>query len=316
MHNRTIRLALSIALLAALAAPAGLSAQSGWPRTVTDDTGAAVRIKQKPERIASLTLPTDEILLSLVAKPRLAAVTLYAEDPAVSNVTGQVFDIPVKMSQINAEAVVALKPDLVFVANWSQASVVKQLRDAGLPVYQFQSPFTVKEIQARIAAVGRAVGEEAAAAALSAWMDGRLSALSARLSALPADKRLTVMDWSTWGTSMGAASSWNEIVRRAGLRNAVADMKADQYGTVTISREAILTIDPDMIVLPGWVYGDPKGSDTFYNAFVTDPAFRGLKAVKQGRVHRMAEALKSATSQYIVFAMEDLAKYAYPELFK
>ena len=41
-----------------------------------------------------------------------------------------------------------------------------------------------------------------------------------------------------------------------------------------------------------------------------------MKALKTGRVHRMSEALKGATSQYIVLGIEDLAKYAYPSLFK
>jgi iron complex transport system substrate-binding protein len=316
MHRRSSVLIASLILVISLAVPAALSAQSGWPRTLTDDTGVAVKIARKPQRIVSLTLATDEILLSLVSKSRLAAVTAFSEDPSVSNVTGQVFDIPQKMSKVNAEVVVALDPDLVFVANWSDAAVVKQLRDAGLPVYLFQSPDTVKEIQGRITAVGRAVGEEAAAASLVKWMDARLAAVAARLAPLPADKRLTVMDYTTWGTSMGASSSWNEMVRCAGLSNAVADMKTDQYGSVTISREAILLLDPDIIMLPGWVYGDAKGSDSFYNGFVNDPAFKGLKAVKQGRVHRMPEPMKTATSQYIVFGIEDLAKYAYPELFK
>jgi iron complex transport system substrate-binding protein len=296
--------------------PAALFSQSGWPRTVTDDMGMAVKISRKPVKIVSMTLSTDEILLSLVGKERLAAVTAFSEDPSVSNVTGQVFDIPVKLSKVNAEVVVALAPDLVIVANWSDAAVVKQLRDAGLPVYQFQSPFTMKDIQGRVTAIGRAVGEEAAAAALVKWMDARLAALTARLSKISPEKRLTIMDYNTWGTSMGTGSSWNEMVRCAGLRNVVEDLAVDKYGQVTISREMILQLDPDIIMLPGWVYGDVKGSDTFYNGFVNDPAFKGLKAVKQGRVHRMPEAMKTATSQYMIFGIEDLAKYAYPELFK
>jgi iron complex transport system substrate-binding protein len=315
MHTRASVLIASLCL-ALLAAPSALHAQSGWPRTITDDKGVAVTIARKPQRIVSLTLSTDEILLSLVSKTRLAAVTAFSEDPSVSNVTGQVFDIPQKMSQVNAEVIVALKPDLVIVANWSDAAVVKQMRDAGLTVYLFQSPYTMKEIQGRITTLGRAVGEEAAAAALVKWMDTRLAAVSAKLATLPADKRLSIMDYNTWGTSMGANSSWNEMVRCAGLKNAVADLKVDQYGQVTVSREMILQLDPDIIMLPGWVYGDVKGSDSFYNGFVNDPAFRSLRAVKQGRVHRMPEPMKTATSQYIIFGIEDLAKYAYPELFK
>jgi iron complex transport system substrate-binding protein len=234
----------------------------------------------------------------------------------VSNVASQVLDVPVKLVQLNVEVVVSLKPDLVFVADWTDAASVKALRGAGLAVYQFRSPVTVKEIQDGIARMGAAVGEEEAAKKLTQWMNTRLSAVAAKLTGLPADRKLSVMDYNTWGSSMGAGSSWDEIVRLAGLKNAVADLKADQYGSVPLSREKLLTLDPDILMVPSWVYGDPKGSDAFFSSIVGDPAFKTLKAVKQGRVHRMPENVKTATSQYIVFAVEDLARYAYPELFK
>jgi iron complex transport system substrate-binding protein len=292
-------------------------AQAGsWPRTITDDMGTSLKLAAKPQKIVSITLPTDEILLSLVAPSRLAAVTGFAEDPAVSNVASQVIAVPMKLAQLNVEVIVSLKPDLVFVADWTDAASVKQLRGAGLAVYQFKSPITVKEIEAGITRIGSAVGEEDGAKRLVQWMDTRLAAVAARVGSLPASKRLTVMDYNTWGTASGAGSSWDEIVRLAGLTNAVASIKADQYGSVPLSREKLLTLDPDILMVPSWVYGDPKGSDTFYAGIVGDPALKTLRAVQQGRVHRMPENIKTATSQYVVFAVEDLARYAYPDLFK
>jgi iron complex transport system substrate-binding protein len=318
MHRRSLSIVLSLVIVCVMLAPGALFAQSagGWPRAIVDDMGAGLKIAAKPQRIVSVTLPTDEILLSLVGTGRLAAVTGFAEDLNVSNVASQAFAVPVKLTQLNVEVVISLKPDLVFVADWTQAASVKQLRDAGLAVYQFRSPITVKEIQDRIVRIGGAVGEESAAKSLVQWMDGRLAAVARKLAGLPADKRQSVMDFNTWGSSMGRGSSWDEIVRLAGLTNAVAGLKADQYGSVALSREKLLELDPDILMLPAWVYGDPKGSDAFYIGIVDDAALKTLKAVKQGRVHRMPESIKTATSQYIVLAVEDLARYAYPDLFK
>jgi iron complex transport system substrate-binding protein len=317
MYRKFPRLLVCLLALAAFV-PAMLSAQAAgtWPRTVTDDLGVSIKLAQKPQKIVSVTTPTDEILLALVAKSRIAAVTAFSEDPTISNVVSQVIDIPTKLAQMNAEVIIAMKPDIVFVADWSDAAGVKQLRNAGVPVYQFRSPITVKEIEAKITAVGAVVGEEETAKKLVLWMETRLAAVAAKVNAIAPDKRLTVMDYTTWGTSMGAGSSWDEIVRLAGLKSAVASLKADQYGSVSVSREMLLQLDPDILMLPSWVYGDVKGSDAFYNGVVGDPALKTLKAVKLGRVHRMPEALKTSTSQYIVLAVEDLAKYAYPELFK
>ncbi len=123
------------------------------------------------------------------------------------------------------------------------------------------------------------------------------------------------MDYATWGSAQGGGSSWDEIIRRAGLVNAVAGLAPDQWGQVPLSKEKILQIDPDILVLPGWVYGDPDGASAFLSQLTRDPAFRGLAAVRNGRVFMMPEKLKSTTSQYVASAVEWLAQKAYPELF-
>jgi ABC-type Fe3+-hydroxamate transport system substrate-binding protein len=41
-----------------------------------------------------------------------------------------------------------------------------------------------------------------------------------------------------------------------------------------------------------------------------------MKAVREGNVYMMPEQIKTATSHYIVDAVEYLAAKAYPELFK
>jgi iron complex transport system substrate-binding protein len=286
-----------------------------FPKTVVDDLGTSLTIPRKPQKIVSVTLPTDEILLALVDKSRLLGVTTFSEDTGVSNVASQVFDIPNKVT-LNVEVLVSIQPDLVFVADWSKAEDVDQLRKAGLTVYRYKSPLTVMEIESRITRIGEVVGEEAKASALVEWMERRLSTVVEKLAALHENGRLTVMDYNTWGTSMGKGSSWDDIVRLAGLKNAVGDLAADQWGQVPISLEKLLDIEPDILLLPGWVYGDPGGSDAFYRSIVQSPALRGMRAVKTGRVYRLSEKEKTSTSQYIVFAVEDLAKLAYPDLFK
>lgn len=292
--------------------PAAPASAPGYPLSLKDALGNAVTLAGKPRNVVSLTLPTDEILLSLLEKGRLAAVTTYAVDPNVSNVASQAAGIPNKLS-MNVEKVISLEPDLVFAADWSKAEDVKQLRQAGLAVYQLKSPHDVAEIRNLIRSVAEAVGEERKGAELVQWMDGRLESVSRRLEAVPQDKRLSVMDYNTWGTSMGHGSSWDEIVRLAGLRNAVADLKVDEWGQVALSKEKLLQLEPDLLFLPGWVYGDEAGSEKFMKQILSDPALKDMRCVRGGKVFRMSESLKTCTSQYIVNAVEELARIAYPD---
>jgi iron complex transport system substrate-binding protein len=325
MHARRLLSLAAILLVLAAAAwatgsgePSGTApaaSAAGYPLTVTDDGGTPVTLPAKPARIASLTMFTDEVLLELVEPARIVAVTTFAVDPAISNVTAKADGIPAKLA-MNVEVLVSLKPDLLFVANWTEADKVKQLRDAGIPVYLTGTGVTVADIQAKIARVGQLVGEAAKARKLLDAMDARLAAVQTRLAKLPADKRLSVVDYTVWGSAQGKGSSWDEIVRRAGLVNGVGDIAADEWGQVPLSKERLLEIDPDVLILPGWTYDDPKGAEAFFSKTVADPVLKALKAVREGRAYRMPENLKTATSQYLVDAVEWLARTAYPELFR
>ena len=305
---------LFLCVLVCASLAAAPAAPTRYPLTVTDDTGASMTLAASPHRIVSLTLSSDEILLSLVAPSRLLSVTTYGADPAVSNVAAK---IPpgIPRLTLNVETVISLNPDLVIVANWSDPSAVKQLRDAKLPVYLMASGLSVASIEEKIQRLGLLTDTAGGAADMIARMEARLAAVARKTAQVPTAQRLRVMDYATWGSSQGRGSSWDEIINRAGLVNAVGDKTPDQWGQVPLSRESILTIEPDILILPGWVDGDPKGSTTFFNDVTNDPGLRTLGAVKNRKVFVMPEYYRSTTSQYIADAVEWLARAAYPALF-
>lgn len=302
-------------LLAGFRGTARLGAEGGYPLEVRDDAGNRLVLAHRPQRIVSLTMFSDEVLLELVGPGRLAAVTSFAADPAVSNIAGRIAAIPNRL-EFHAERILSLRPDLVIVANWNEAQAVDQLRAAGLPVYLSASAVSVEQIRGRIRDLARLVGEQQAGEELIARMDRRLAELETRLAAVPESRRLTVLDYSAWGAAMGRGSSWDEIVRRAGLRNAVGNLPVDGWGQVPLSKEKLIELDPDLLVLPGWVYGQEGGAEAFYSRVAADPALRSLKALRNRRLVRIPENLRATTSHYIVESIEFLARAAYPELWE
>jgi iron complex transport system substrate-binding protein len=288
--------------------------QTRYPLTLVDDAGNAVVLAAPPVRIVSQTLATDEILLSLTDKSRIIAVTTFAADNQISNIADQAADIPHKLTQ-NVETIISLRPDLVIVANWSDPAPVKQMRDAGVVVYLMASGVSISSIEEKIEKLALMTDEQENGRQIVTRMEKQLGAVSEKVSRLSPEKRARVMDYATWGSAQGRGSSWDEIVRRAGLVDAVAGLAPDEWGQVPLSKEKILQIDPDLLVLPGWVYGDPGGAPAFLSRFTQDPVFHGLAAVRNNKVLMMPERLKSTTSQYIASAVEWLARKAYPELF-
>ncbi|HYW82912.1 MAG TPA: ABC transporter substrate-binding protein, partial [Spirochaetia bacterium] len=242
------------------------------------------------------------------------ALTTLAADPAVSNVSAQASRVPHSMT-LSVEPIIALHPDLVFAASWSDAAPIGQLRSAGVPVYQIASATSVAAVEDEIARCALLTGERKKGAELVLHMEHELSAVEKRVGSLAPNNRLRVLDYTTFGASMGRGSSWDDIVRRAGLKNAASEFASDEWGQVPISTEELLKVDPDILILPGWVYGNPRGASAFKNRVMGDPALRGLSAVKAGRVYMMPENLRSCTSQYIADAVAWLARTAYPQLF-
>ena len=294
--------------------PVRMGPSVSYPLEFEDDTGKTVRLERRPERIISLTSFTDDILVDLVDHRRLIGVTNFSEDPAISNVVDKIADIPNRLTA-NVEVILSLQPDLVFVANWSEADKVAQLRDADIPVYLIATALSVPAIQEKIRTIGLLVDAAEPAEAMIGQMDSRLAEVRRVVSSIPEEQRLTVMDYATWGSAQGAGSSWDEVIKRAGLINAVGGFNADKLGQVPLSKEKILELDPDLLILPGWVYGNPGEADAFFRQILEDPALQGLSAVREGRVYQMSEGLKAATSQYIVEAIERLARLAYPQAF-
>ena len=304
-----------IVVAALLCLVAGRASAQDFPLRVTDDTGATVTLKAPPVRIISLTLPSDEILLSMIDPKRIVAVTDLSVDPSVSNVTREAASIPNKLD-MNVEKVLSLSPDLVLVATWSDAGAVAQLREAGLPVYVMASGLTVASIEQKIQRLAVMCGDAEAGHRMVARMEQRLQAVAGRVATVAASKRPRVIDYGSWGGAMGRGSAWDEMLQRAGLVDGVAHLKADAWGQVPLSKEELVALDPDILVLPGWVYHNPSGAQAFYRLVTQDPALKGLAAVKAGRVYQMPENLQTATSQFIVDAVEWLARTAYPQLFR
>ncbi len=253
--------------------------------------------------------------METVSPDRIVALTTFADDPAISNIADKADLVDQKIA-LNVEIVLSLDPDLVFVANWSDANKVKQLRDADVPVFLIETPLTVDAVEEKIRMIGAVTAEDKAAQRVIRDMRRKIEEVEKIVSRIPENERRTVVDYAVWGTAQGANSSWQELVDHAGLINAAQGLPVNDYGQIPLSKEKLLELDPDILILPGWVYGNPDGADEFYKQIVNDPALKDLAAIKNDRAIQMPENLKSTTSQYMADAIRFLAEKAYPERFR
>jgi iron complex transport system substrate-binding protein len=271
----------------------------GFPKVLIDQTGRPVILPQKPTRIVSVTLATDEILLALVEPSRLLGVTYLADDERVSNMIQEAAAIPYKV-RADPEQIIALQPDLVFVASYLRGEFIRLLQAAGLVLFQLQEYDSIAEIQQNIRLISEVVGEEARAESLVAGMNARLEGLAERLR--PIAERPRVLYWGSHGYTAGRMTSMDDLITYAGGENLAATYGL--IGPANLSAEQVLAMNPQVIIRGSLDQGAQRGLP----AALLHPALQGTDAVQHGRVYTIPSRYLVTISQYIVDGVEVFAR--------
>lgn len=298
-------LLMSLLLLFAFTLPA-LAQDSDFPRTLTDALGTEVTLDAPPQRIVSLSLGADEVLLPLVTPERFVAVTALSQDPGISNVAVLANQVPNAIaSSQDTEQIISLEPDLVIAASFTAPEVVQQLRDAGLTVFMTDYAVGFEAIRRNILLLGELVGEDDAAEAMVEQMDAEIAAIGDLVGGSEIPPRVLYLTPGNY--TSGAESTIAEIIEAAGGIDVSADAGLGQFAAV--SDEFIIEANPDVILLTGWTPYDP----TFVDQFFDNPAFADLDAIQNNRVYVVHDAHLTAVSQYVVDGVKDVAAYLWPQ---
>jgi iron complex transport system substrate-binding protein len=262
---------------ATLAAPAWAQA-----RSVTDGAGRRVVVPSRVDRVFPAGPPAAILLYTLAPelllgwpranRPDEAAFLLpeIARRPTVGRLTG-------RGGGANLEAVLQLRPDLIVDSGATRATFV-ELADR----VQAQTGIPYALLDGRLPAVGESytalgqlVGHEARARELAQWADDTLRTVLGRVQAVPDAQRPRVYyARGPAGLETGLGGSINvEILQFLGLNLVSAGTPG---GLANVGLEQVLAWDPEVIVT----------IDQTFAATVRDnPLWRGVRAVRDGRVH-------------------------------
>ena len=252
------------------------------------------------ERIVSLTPSLTEILFSLDLSQRVVGVTDSCDYPAEANRRPHVdcwFDP-------NLEKIAALKPDLVLGLQTAHSRLMPELTSAGIRVF-LVNPVTVEEAVIDISRIGDLVGASKEAAALTANLLARLTALENEAESIAEKNRPTVcrildMEGERFHVA-GPLSFQYDIISRAGGRNVTGQIK-EAYPKITLKR--LRQWNPDVIFSCGFDLNSIP-------AIVAKPEWRSLDAVRSNRVFVFDCALTCRTGPRIVDMVELLLNTLY-----
>lgn len=168
----------------------------------------------KPQRIVSLNVCVDQLLLLLVDHRRIAALTAFATDRDWSNMpkAAQGF----RTTHGRAEEVMPLMPDLVIGGEYSAPETIALLRRVGQRVEVMRLANSVEDVRNGMRWLGNVVGEPDGAEALVAELDRRLSAVA---RAVPPGPRPVLAFYNTSGYTAEPGTLADDVIRLAGFDN-------------------------------------------------------------------------------------------------
>ena len=293
-----VRLSLALSSLAiALAACVGDGATRRASTSLgVDDFGDTITLGAAPTRIVSLNPATTELLFALGAGSRLVGRTHWDEWPA------EALAVPDMGPGVrpNVEAVLAARPDLVVLyASADNRAAATRLRAAGIRTLSLKVD-RIEHFERSAAILGRILGDTARARTVADTVRATLDAVAARTSALARPRVLWPVDIAPV-IAIGAGSFLNQLIEIAGGANAYADMNAV---SPQLSLEDVHARDPDIIL----------ANPTIAARIRSEPAWRGLRAVREGRVLEADEILMGRPSVRMGEAAVALGRLLHPEL--
>lgn len=283
--------------------PAPASAASPAMREVVDEFGRTVHVPQVPSRIVSLAPSLTETLYALGVQDRLVGDTDYCDYPPDAQKKRKVGG-PINP---NLEEIAALHPDLVLVTKEiNRLDTVRALDTLGIPTYATRAQ-NVDEILSTTQKLADLLGVAETGKSLTADLQARLSALHAKLEALPPSRVLFVV-WTHPLISVGKNTFIADALRKADA-DSIVDATQDWP---QMNLEEVVRLQPEYLVFAA-SHADSAARD--FEALSVLPGWQLLDAVRNHRFAVISDAVNRPAPR-IVSAIEDLARQLHPTAFQ
>ena len=279
--------------------------------TVTDITNTKLTFSEKPKRIVSMSIGTDEILMDLVPLNRILSVTYLADDGGISIIVERVKSIPNRTHGSTPESVIGLNPDVVLISDFFPPESYQTLREMGMKVYVYKTPSNFEEIKASILELAQVVGELEKGKQMVAEMDARIQKVQEKLGDIKEKRKVLFMH--AMGAYYSPDGTFSDTCRLAGVEDVTKSLNYSQ--TCTLSQETIVQLNPDSFVIGDGNFDGKHSPEALKTELLSNQSYMTTNAGKNKSILVIPSAHLLTCSQQFVLGVEDMARAAYPEKF-
>ena len=214
----------------------------------------------KPSRIVSTHLCTDQLLMLLSDHDRIASLSFFSHNPDMSAMSETAKNFPINHGF--AEEIVALDPDLILTSTFGHSSILL-LERLGYQVRTIPVAGNLDDITSNIRLVAEAIGESARGNAMATEFTNRINTVRQQ----EVKHRPLLAIYNQNGFTFGQDALITRLVELAGFRNLGAELG---LGTAQhLPLEHLLTHQPDVLML-----GDRNRYAAMANELPNHPSLR------------------------------------------
>lgn len=253
----------------------------------TDSYGREISLKEKPQRIVSLSPALTEMIFLLKSEEKLVGISDFCSYPAETAHIPKVGGI----QNFNIESLIALNPDVVLIGSIVTRDKVLKMEKLGLPVIAIKEENHLTGIFHAIEILGEIVGEKELASEKVNELQQRIEEV--RRVQVESDKLPSVYYVVGFGEAgdftAPKESHIHEVITLAGGENI-----GETLTGWSISREFLFQKDPDFIFI--------RKEDIQYFAELFP--YTELSAVKKGNLYPIESGWIDIVSPRNILAVE------------
>ncbi len=246
----------------------------------------------KPQRIISINLCTDQLLMLIAERKNIASVSYLA---AKKNSSAMFIEAKgIKPNRGLAEDILLMKPDLILAGTYTSRSAVFLLKRLGFNIIELPVAKNLDDIRQNIKTIANAVGEVEKGEQLLASFNQRLSKA---LATQPKQRPIAVF-YRENGYTTGGNTLANTILETAGFINLASQLGIS--GSGYLSLETLIVENPNIII--SGKQRSKKGSVA--RAAFQHPAFK--KFIAQKQIINISDPLWVCGTPFVLDAIEHL----------
>ncbi|MCW8906676.1 MAG: ABC transporter substrate-binding protein [Sedimenticola sp.] len=202
---------------------------------------------ERPQRITSINLCTDQLLMLLADSEQIASITDLSLEPNSSYLADEA--VRYRVNYRRPEEILAQQPDLIIAGEYSPHGLLELFEKLGYRVERLPISSNIEMIRANIRTMAQWVGHPERGERLIRQMDERIARVSANRPGVPPKAAF----YQPNGYTSGSNTLQHAALLAAGWRNLPAELGIQGYGDILL--EQLLLLQPDQLFTSSYAPG-------------------------------------------------------------